>query len=132
MIDIHATLLGYLQVRMADVLIFAGRSVPPDSWQLEDGSCIVFRVRGGFADYSDALLVPSVQFKCYGVRSGESSEVESDALYRRLYDELHNGRGVSITHAESEALGELLSEPDTGWHYVLCAFQAMVRNIAID
>lgn len=129
MVDVHAVLLAFLESELSDVEIYAGRSEPPSGYRLTDGDCIVFRARGGGPDYDDALLIPSVQFKCYGVDGNkESSEIESFELYRSLYDALHNGHNSGILYAESETLGQLLDEPETGWHYVLAHFRVMIRQ----
>ena len=129
MIDVHAALLAFLEAELSGVKIYAGRSEPPVGYRLTGGDCIVFRARGGGPDYDDALLMPSVQFKCYGTdANNESSELASFTLYRSLYDALHNGHDGSILHAQSETLGQLLDEPDTGWYYVLAHFQIMVRQ----
>ena len=129
MIDLHAEVEAFLSVTgttleglVAD-RIYAGRTVPPPGYELSDGPCVVFRVRGGGPDYDDALLIPSVQFKMYG-----SSEESAFEVYRALYDRLHNGHDDSILHAESEVLGQLLEESDTQWPYVLAFFTVMVRQ----
>lgn len=131
MIDVHAVILAFLEAAAAldGVKIYAGRSEPPVGYRLTDGDCIVFRARGGGPDYDDALLMPSVQFKCYGVDSNkETSEVASFTLYRTLYDVLHNGRDGDILHGQSETLGQLLDEQETRWYYVLAHFRVMVRG----
>ena len=128
MVDVHVALLAFLEAELSSVQFYAGRSEPPVGWRLTGGNCIVFRARGGGPDYDDALLMPSVQFKCYGVDSnGETSELASWTLYRSLYDALHNGHDGDILHAQSETLGQLLNEPDTGWYYVLAHFSGMIR-----
>jgi hypothetical protein len=103
--------------------IYAGRDVPVVGYKPEDGPCVAFRVRGGGPDYEDALLNPSVQFKCYA-----GNEVEAYAAYGALYDHLHNGHGAGILHAEIETLGELLEEPETEWHFVLTFFIIQIRQ----
>lgn len=103
--------------------IYAGRDVPPVGYAPADGDCIVFKVRGGNADYDDALLNPSVQFKCYS-----TDEVGAYALYRTLYDHLHNGTSSAILHAESETFGQVLEEPETEWYFALAYFTIMIRR----
>lgn len=113
-------------MELADLVgsrIFAGRDVPPVGYVPADGDCIVFKVRGGGPDYDDALLNPSVQFKCYS-----TDEVNAYALYRTLYDHLHNGTSSAILHAESETLGQILEEPETEWYFVLSYFTIMTRR----
>ncbi len=104
--------------------IYAGRDVPPEGYSLPtDGPCVVFKSRGGSPDYDDALLRPSLQFKCYG-----DSEYTAMAVYRALYDVLHNGFNENILHAEVEVTGQPLEEPDTRWRFVLCYFLAVIRQ----
>lgn len=128
MIDAHAVILEYLEaqaglVGLTDSRIYAGRDTPPVGYKPDDGVCVTFRVRGGNPDYEDALLIPSVQFKCYA-----SSEADAWALYRTLYDAVHNGNNAEVLHAESEVLGQLLEEPDTQWVFVLGFFVFMLRQ----
>jgi len=103
--------------------IYAGRDVPPAGYKPGDGNCITFKVRGGGADYDDALLNPSVQFKCYS-----TDEVGAYALYRVLYDHLQNAKSSQILHAESETFGQILEEPETEWYFVLAYFTIMIRR----
>ena len=103
--------------------IYAGRDVPPKGYDPADGAAVAFRVRGGFHDYDDALLVPSVQFKCYG-----ASEVAAYACYRALVDALHNGYSATILHGEEETIGQSLEETGTEWRFVLCHFMVHIRQ----
>lgn len=128
MVDLHAIVRAYLLtdatlVGLIGSRLYAGRDVPPVGYKPDDGACITFKVRGGGPDYDDALLNPSVQLKCYA-----ESEAEAWALYRALYDHLHNAHTASILHAESDALGQLLEEPDTKWIFVLTFFTVMVKQ----
>ena len=113
-----ATLLARVGERL-----YAGRDVPPSGYTPDDGAAITFLVRGGGPDYDDALLLPSVQFKCYG-----TSELEANTTYRALVDALHNSRGASVLWAELEVLGGTLREPDTEWVFVLVFFKIMLRQ----
>lgn len=108
---------------MAGDRVFAERNVPPPGYRPADGPCITFKIRGGGPDYEDALLTPSVQFKCY-----DTSEVRAQALYRALHDALHNSTGPSVLHAEEEGIGQTLEEPDTEWVFVLAFFTVMLRQ----
>lgn len=128
MVDLHTTIRSYLILSsdLTDLVgtrIYAGRDVPPVGYVPADGDCIVFKVRGGGPDYDDALLNPSVQFKCYS-----TGEVDAYNLYRTLYDHLHNGKSSMILHAESETLGQILEEPETEWYFVLSYFTVTIRR----
>ncbi len=129
MIDVETAIRDFLKVRpeitqYTGARIYAGRDVPPVGYSLPDnGACIVFRTRGGTPDYDDALLNPSVQFKCYG-----ASEYLAMQVYRALYDVLHGGYDANILHAEAEVLGQSLEEPETQWPFVLTYFTVMVRG----
>jgi hypothetical protein len=129
MVDVEKAIRDYLKVRpelteYTDARIYAGRDVPPVGYSLpDDGPCVTFRVRGGLADYDDALANPSVQFKCYG-----STDYVAMQVYRALYGVLHNGRNGRILHAEAEVLGQSLEEPETHWPFVLTYFTVMVRQ----
>lgn len=135
MIDVHTTVRTFLLANeglaalVPAARVFAGRNEPPPGYAPgSDGPCVTFKVRGGAGayrgrDYEDALLVPSMQFKCYG-----TSEVEAYQVYRALADALHGGRGASVLHAEEAGIGQPLEEPDTEWRFVLSFFDVMVRS----
>ncbi|HUV93939.1 MAG TPA: hypothetical protein VMX14_03810 [Anaerolineae bacterium] len=135
MIDPHVAIKEFLALqepfatRVGDRL-HAGRSEPPKGYTPADGDCVVFMVRpGGGPDYEDALLVCSVQFKCYGFDALDSpSEVESFGLYRLLYDALHNGHDGTLLWGLTEGVGQLLAEPETDWYFVLAYFTVMLRQ----
>ena len=128
MIDAHKVIREFLLdnaalVALAAERVYAGRDVPPVGYKPDDGACVVFKLRGGRPDYGDALLDPSVQFKCYG-----ATEALAYQVYRAVYDAVHNGTGAGVLHAESETLGQVLSEPDTGWYFALAYFTFMLRQ----
>lgn len=128
MIDANAKIREFLVadvplVNLCGTRIYAGRDVPPEGYNPADGDAITFKIRGGSPDYDDALLSPSVQFKCYG-----ATELAAMACYRALYDALHNGTGATVLHGESEILGQALEEPDTQWTFVLAYFTVMLRQ----
>ncbi len=128
MVDPHGVVRGFLMLDVAlrelvGERVYAGRDVPPEGYGVEAGPCVCFRVRGGRPDYEDALLVPSVQVKCYG-----TDEVEANGVYRAVYGRLHNGAGAGILHAECETLGVPLEEPETEWHFVLSFFTIQIRQ----
>jgi len=134
-IDPHVVVKTFLEAdepliaRIGDRL-YAGRSEPPKGYLPTDGDCVVFMIRpGGGPDYGNALLVCSVQFRCYAFDALNSpSEVESFGLYRLLYDALHNGHDGSLLWGLTEGIGQLLSDPETGWFSVLAYFTVMLRQ----
>ncbi len=127
--DILKILRDYLLDQPALVIrctdrIYGGRDVPPPGYKPAHGQALVFKVRGGPGyDEEDALLVASVQFKCYG-----RTEQEADALYRDLVLALHNGGNGEILHALIEGPGVSLEEPETQWPFTLCYFSVLVRQ----
>ncbi len=128
MVDVHDIIRDYLLTNgaltaLVSTRIYAGRSVPPKTYAIGDGACIVFRVRGGNEDYEGALLRPSVQFKCYAV-----TEADADAVYRTLDDALQNGRAAAILYAQREVQGQPLEEGDTQWRYTLAFYQFQIRT----
>lgn len=131
MIDPHAIVEGFLAVQtdLVGVLLYTGEDVPPPGYSPGDsGDCITFKVRGGDSDYEDALLRPSMQFKCYGASGGVPTTAASYALYRTLHDVLHGARSAEILHCERETLGQPLREPDTEWPFVLVHFRFLLRQ----
>lgn len=126
MIDPHEAIVTYLEAQagLAGVTIVAGRNEPAEGYQPSDGPCIVFKVRGGSGDYEDALITPSVQFKCY-----ESTERSAYSLYIALRDALQHGANSQVRWAREEVLGQPLTEPDTGWPFTLAFFDVTIRNL---
>jgi hypothetical protein len=111
--------------------IYGGRDEPPPGWKPADGDCLCFKVRGGPGpDYDDALLTVSIQCKYYpGVmKSAAGAEARAWAGYRALYTGLHNLASGTILNAQSEVVGQILEQPETGWLYVLAHFIAMIRQ----
>lgn len=130
MIDVAKAIRDYLIAQgaltaLTGERIYAETDVPPAGYQPSDGACICFRMRGGTVDFSDAILWPSVQFKCYG-----SDDVEANTLYRVLFDVLHGVPEPSavVRAAYLETAGETLAEPETGWPFVLTFYRMMIAN----
>lgn len=128
MVDVHDVIRDYLLTQSAltaqvGARIYAGRDVPPKAYQLSDGACVTFRVRGGNEDYEGALARPSVQFKCYG-----ASEYQAGVVAQLLDDALHEGRDTSVLYAQREMLPQPLEEPNTEWRYALVFYQFLIRQ----
>ena len=68
--------------------IYGETATPPPGYNPGQGAAICFRRRGGIDDYSDALQVPSVQFKCYGTGGNHWAQVEN--AYQRRADLVPN------------------------------------------
>ena len=133
MIDVNAIVRAFLLTDatlkgLVESRLYAGKSVPPERYKPKDKDgnsqpCICFQIRGGSPDYDDALLKPSIQFKCYA-----ATPLAAGALYRALVDALHNASSADILYAEQETLGADLREPATGWPFVLTHFLIMCRQ----
>jgi hypothetical protein len=127
-VDASKAILDYLlaQPGLTNVVegrIYAEVDTPPPGYTPADGQAICFKTRGGIQDYEGAILMPSVQFKCYG-----ASEFEANEAYRALCDALNDKASYAIKYARLEALGVTLREPDTDWIYVLAFFSILVTN----
>ena len=132
MVDVEAVIRAHLVAQTTPALealyaltadrIYASQSLPTD-YRPADGPAILFTTRGGGQDYSSAILRPSVQYRCYA----KDEEKARDA-YRALYDALNDQSGVGITQSRLETQGQLLTDPESTWPYVLCAFQHSIRN----
>lgn len=130
MIDAPGVLLDFLLTRadLTDVVgnrIWAEANEPPTgaNYKPGQGGAIVFKRRGGTPDYSSVMLSQSWQFKCYG----ETSMV-ANTVYRKLVDELHDKSTVQIWRTTLEIEGTTLTEPRTGWIFVLCFFETRMRS----
>jgi hypothetical protein len=106
--------------------IYAEADTPPVGYKPSDGGAVCFKVRGGWPDGSDLLMIPSVQCKCYGV-----SRLAANAVYRAVYHALHNTRaGSTVRWGQVEVIGQTLTEPDTQggspWWFNLSFFTVYV------
>jgi hypothetical protein len=102
--------------------LWAGRKLP-GSYNVKDGSAILFDVRGGTEHYSGGVQNPSFQFLCYA-----ATEAEATALAALLYDALHKRRGAQITYAKREQIEQLLVDPTTDWPVALVYYTVRVRS----
>lgn len=129
MIDAPKALRDYLLTNAALVAlvgtrIYAETNTPATDYTPSDGGAVCFQFRGGKADYSDALMVPSVQFKCYGATTVKAQEV-----YRALYTALQNAAAGTMRWARCEVAGQSLAEePSGGWPFVLTFFKVWIAN----
>jgi hypothetical protein len=126
MIDAPDVLRDYLLSKptltaLIGTRLWAERIYPPTGYTPSQGGAIAFRSRGGAPDYSSALLGQSWQFKCYG-----ANELAANAVYRALFDVLHDAKGGSIHSAHLDIAGQTLEEPTTGWPYVLCFYETIM------
>lgn len=114
----NATLVG-----LVDTRIYAEQENPPAGYTPNAGPCLCFKFRGGAVDYTDAVFQPSVQFRCIA-----KDTLTANRLYRALYDALHSQHGGTVRWGQIEMLGETLTDPETGWPFVLCAFRLHVAG----
>jgi hypothetical protein len=110
-------------VALVRTRIWAGTDTPAAGYKPADGGAVCFKVRGGSPDYSDVLLDPSIQFKCYGATTVEAREV-----YAALYNALHQAHAWIMRAAWCDVLGQDLTEPETGWPFVLAFFTVRIAN----
>ena len=104
--------------------LFTGTDTPGEGYTPAQGGAVCLTVRGGQPDFSDALLKPSVQAKCYG-----SSPRVASAVYRAVYGALHNARGGRLVRwGQCDVLGQALSEQSTQWNFVLSYYTVWVAN----
>lgn len=129
MIDVGAAIRQYLLAQgdltaLVGPRIYAESDSPPPGYKPgADGPAVCFKVRGGRQDYSDVLLLPSVQVKVYA-----DTTLHAQETYRALYDALHNRHDATMRWAQSETLGVTLLEPETSWVFVLVYFQVWIAN----
>jgi hypothetical protein len=127
MIDASKVILDFLLSRpgltnLVEQRIYAEVNSPPAGYTpAGTGPAICFKSRGGQIDYVRKLLMPSIQFKCYG-----ATEVESNEVYRALFDVLDGAQTYNILFAGQETPGQILLEPDTGWIFTLVFYTIFV------
>ena len=88
----------------------------------------VFR-RGGASTPEHPSHDCSFQIKCYG---GTANMSNAEAVYRALYDRLHETIGVNtssgnIITAFEEQIGQPLYDPEAGWPFVLTYWRIKMR-----
>lgn len=107
--------------------IWAERSTPGVGYTPALGGAVCVTVRGGQPDYTDVLLKPSIQVKCYG-----ATDSLANAVYRAVYAALHNAHAGTVRWGQCDVLGQTLTEPGTGsgteWPFVLSFFSMWVSN----
>lgn len=90
---------------------------------------VVYQRRGGGRDPYLDTSAPDMQFKCYG---GSSNFADAEAVYRALADKLHQAENESnasggIVSAQETQMGQPLTDPETGWPYILTFYQLETR-----
>lgn len=121
MADETKIVLDYLLSTTLGTRIHADVDSPPAGYTPADGPCFCFKVRGGDDDDTQAVQSVSMQFKVYG-----ATAIEARQAYRDLHNVLKNAKTSKILSSWREALGITLSEPDTGWLYVLVYYSLMI------
>lgn len=127
MIDAADVLHDYLAAQasltaVTGTRIWAQRNTPLPGYLPSQGGALVYRSRGGGVNYAGVLLRTSWQMKCYG-----ADVYGADAVYRALFDVLHEAQGSGLRWAQLEIAGQPLDDPQTGWPYVLCFYETWMR-----
>jgi hypothetical protein len=126
-VDAEKVIRAYLATddalnRLVGERIHAGTHLPP-GYKPMDGPAILFAVRGGSQHYSNAVLQISAQYQCFAATDALAREVA-----RALYDALNDQAAQGIKQSRLEAPGQLLADPETGWHFVFSAFRHWLVN----
>jgi hypothetical protein len=126
-VPIERTVLEFLQADTALAAVVGDRiyadSSLPSGYKPSQGAAILLAVRGGGQDYTSKVLRASIQFRCYGADAPKAR-----ACDRALYAALNDKHGPGIKQARLETLGQLVSEPSTGWRYVVSFYQVRLTN----
>jgi hypothetical protein len=90
---------------------------------------IHFQRRSGSRDTYLATAQPDMQFKCYG---GSSNIADAETVYRALADKLHAAHNEAVTagaivSADETQMGQPITDPETGWPYILTFYQLETR-----
>lgn len=124
MIDAPAAILDYLSTQTAlttltSTRIWAEQVMPRPGYVPTAGGAIAFVTRGGSIGY-EGVLNPRVQFKCYG-----ATPQAANAVYRALYNVLHEANAGTFKMALCEVIGQSLTEqePTPPWPFVLTFFR---------
>lgn len=124
-VDLNAKLVQFLEGALPGAAIYAGVTYPPAGYDPEaDGPAVAFRVRGGNTTEERDHLVPSVQFKVYG-----NGPLEAWQTYQDLATALTAPAHSHVVWADIDGgLGQPLTEPETGWDFVLVFYRIHIRN----
>lgn len=122
MIDVPGSIVAYLSEQptltaLTGERIWGERLFPVPGYKPADGGAIVFATRGGTLDYAN-VLNPRIQFKCYGI-----TPLAANAVYRALYDVLHEAKTGTFAQALCETLGQPLQDERTEWFFVLTYYR---------
>jgi hypothetical protein len=90
-----------------------------------DGPGVVFMTRGGGTNYASSLLLPSVQYRCFG-----ATEEQAYNVYLALYDALQDKRstGGCILISRLQTQGQITRDGSTNFPVVFCAFEHTINN----
>ena len=126
-IDAHEVVRNYLSTvtGLTDLVqsrIFAGADLEK-GYTPSDGPAVVFSARSGNVAYHGATLRPSMQFRCFGKTRTDAGDTD-----RALYDALHEQSGPSMRWATLETMGQPLTDPDTGWFFMLSGYRIWLAD----
>lgn len=127
MIDCDAAVRAFLAAKPAlfvltGTRIYASMDLPA-GYTPDSGAALLFSARGGGQDYSSKVLSPSYTFRCYA-----ATEAAARALSQTLYDALNDRAGGKLKYARLENIPTLLSEPSTGWPFMLAFYRILIGN----
>jgi hypothetical protein len=125
--DVEAVVRAFLAGQAGVVALTAERiwadvDLPPD-YRPSCGAALLFSRRGGPLSFSRKVLVPSLQFRSYGV-----DDVQSRALDQALFESLDDVQAGLIKRARLDVQGQLIKDPRTGWYNVLSFYTLWIGN----
>lgn len=127
MIDCDAAVRAFLHAQPALFALTGDRLYAaqdlPAGYKPDAGAALLFAIRGGTQDYSSHVLSPSYQFRAYA-----ATEARARAVAGALYDVLNDKHGGAIKWARLENIPTLLSEPATGWPFMLAFYRITLGN----
>lgn len=135
MIDAQAVMLAFLEAQssittLTGTRIYAGRSEPPEGYNLAAGDAIVFKQRQSLPiGESGVAISASFAFRFYGTGGNDNAQrLRAKALADATYEALNFGTNYGVLGAQIESGPEPLTEPDTGWPVVVAFFRAQLRK----
>lgn len=103
--------------------VHASDKLPAGYSPVTNGPAILLKVRGGQQDFPGKTLYPSYQFECYAATEALARQVSN-----ALFDAINHKASGLIKQIRLEVMPVLLTDPDTGWPFVLSYYKTVFGN----
>jgi hypothetical protein len=124
----HLSAAGSALYTLCGTRVYYGRL--PSGYENTQPALLITR-RGGQPDSYIGTVETDLIVKCFG---GSSSFAQAEQVYRALRDRLHGNSNTNqstasgtVVTARETGMGQPITDPETGWPYVLTYYLVAVR-----